>query len=360
MGIHDLNPFVKAHAPRAFRRVNARLFGGKRIAVDTPLWAYASYSSAFSNYVMREMPTSVLISDAPIPEEVTSKIRADVFAKAASFMSEMLSKSITLVFVFDGTSVPEKTSGARARRAASRDSKLARIAALKTQLNDVDPLYRSKDDVETLRKLVRNSPPIKPREDLAALRTYLENSGAPVVSAPDEAEKYCAFLARQGVVSAVWTTDTDSYAFGAPLFITGYSDYTAPSDEVVPEWYGLGSVKPTHFSVIAPPIAFKSLGLTRSQFVDLCIMLECDFNTRMPGIGPAKAWAMLSAARNKAPDAQRLIEIAAGDYPLLPWENLNAERCRSIFLDDSACVEYFEQHRQVYESLPGEDVVFVS
>lgn len=371
MGIHDLNPFVKAHAPRTFRRVNTRLFRNKRVAVDTPLWAFASYSTVFGNYASREMPVERLISSAPLPEEVIAHIRSQIFDKARMFMNDLESRGITPIFVFDGTSVPEKTSGARARRAAARDSKAARIASLRAQLNDVDPLFRGKDDVETLRKLVKNSPPINPREDIAAIRSYIENSGAAVVSAPDEAEKYCAFLARKGVVAAVWTTDTDSYAFGAPLFITGYSDHVdAPAEDEnatttieAPVWYGANvprwSVKPTHFNVTAPPIAFKSLGLTRFQFTDLCILLECDFNTRMPGVGPVKAWALISSAREKSPSAQRLIEIAAADNPHLPWELLNAERCRSIFLNDEACEEHFKQNRHIYASLPGENVEII-
>jgi len=66
-------------------------------------------------------------------------------------------------------------------------------------------------------------------------------------------------------------------------------------------------------------------------------MLECDFNARMPGVGPARAARLLADAMQHAPRARRLIEVAAARAPELPWELLNAERCREIFLSTEAC-----------------------
>jgi 5'-3' exonuclease len=212
---------------------------------------------------------------------------------------------------------------------------------MRSHLCELEPENRNVLEMEALRHLLKQNLPVNPKEDLPYLRQFLVEVGVPCLDAPDEAEKFCAYLAAKGIASASWTTDTDSYAFGAPMFITGYDpvprgedpDRRPPSRT----WY-----RATHFSVIMPPVALADLGMTRAQFADLCIMFGCDFNTRMEGVGPVRASKMLESALQKAPSASRLIEIAAVDAPDLPWHLLNAERCRSIFLDDAQCAAALE------------------
>lgn len=333
MGIHSLNEFLRPRVPEAFRRLDTRLFARTRIAVDAPLWGYSSLSAAYTNYIKWSLGAKDILSDEPFEGPARAEVRENVCARAKQFVGDLLARGITPVFVFDGTSVAEKTGSARKRRTERRLATEARIAEMRAKIRELEPRHRSPADIEALRNLLKQNPPVNPREDLPYLRRSLAAAGIPCVDAPDEAEKFCAYLASRGVASASWTTDTDSYPFGAPIFITGYEP--VPRGEPGPQtWY-----KATHFTAIMPPVAMRRMNMTRAQFTDMCIMFECDFNSKMDGIGPARAAKLIEGALKKAPDSSRLIEIAAVDAPELPWHVLNAERCRSIFLDDSACAE---------------------
>ena len=368
MGINDINGFLKKMAPRTFRRVNTNLFKGSRIAIDAPLWAYASFSAAYATYVAKSMKTEDMLSTTPISKEARERVRHSVCEHAMYFVCDLYSRGITPIFVFDGTSVPEKTSGARKRREASRNRIAERIESLRSSLNEVEPVCRSRDDLNSLRALLRQAPPVNKEEDLPFVRAFIIKClGVPTITAPDEAEKFCARLTSRGIVAASWTTDTDSFACGAPIFITGMctggGGATVAADDGG-EDFNDGAAVPatawkqpfrqqqqprppalTHFVASFPPMAQLALGLSLEQFVDLCIMFECDFNSRMPGIGPAKAWTLIKDARAVSPSSSRLIEVASTLRPELPWELLNAERCREIFLNMTVC-------DQLIDSLP--------
>lgn len=342
MGIHMLNEFLRKKTPDAFRRVRTKAFARTRIAVDAPLWSYSAFSAAYASYIQTQLTPTDLLSSEPFGAKAVADVRDSVLTRARQFVGDLLARGITPLFVFDGTSVPEKTGSARQRRAARKAAIDSRIAAARAHLNELPPENRRHEELEALRNLLKQNPPVNPKQDLVHLKTYLTKAGVPCLDAPDEAEKFCAYLAAKGLASASWTTDTDSYAFGAPIFITGYDPVPrgAPDADGRPPtktWY-----RATHFTTIMPPIAMAALSMSRAQFTDLCIMFECDFNSRIEGIGPVRAYKMLETARKKAPDASRLIEIAAVDSPDLPWHILNAERCRNVFLDDAECARVLE------------------
>lgn len=342
MGIHNLNAFLKAKAPKAFRKLNTDLFRGTRIAIDTPLWGFASFSAAYSGYIVRNLPNEKMLQKNPFDSEVRDKVCGDVFERARLFVNDLVSRGITPVFVFDGTAVPEKTSGARQRRKERRDSLHDKIEKLRLQILDTDPIFRRDEDFTALRNLHKQIPPVNPFEDFRRLKEYLSSYlGVPVVVAPDEAEKFCSFLASKGFVSGVWTTDTDSYLFGAPIVITGFRELKPEEKQL------LGRGTPTHFQVVCVPLLFETLKLSKEQFIDLCIVFGCDFNTRIPKVGPAKAFSLIQEAKQKEPTAKRLIEIAGSLHPELPWENLNSERCREIFTSTKACEDVFVEISEI-------------
>jgi len=66
-----------------------------------------------------------------------------------------------------------------------------------------------------------------------------------------------------------------------------------------------------------------ALGLGLSSFRDLCILLGCDYNTRMRGYGPKKCFALIKA-HGTIDEIQKV-------KPDLPFDQLNHEVCREIF-----------------------------
>jgi len=341
MGIKDLNAFVKKYAPSAFKVIPFSSFKNTRIAVDTTLITYASMCAMYTSFIEKEMTHAQLLSldyQSAIEPNLFS-IRAKACDRITSIAHTFISNQMQPIFIFDGVSVDEKNAHAREKRKERRDAIKSKVDALRQQLLDTDPFQRREDDFTALRKLLKQSPPINVERDIAYVREYIEGViGIRTYTAPDEAEKLCSYLANTGFASAAFTTDTDSYAFGAPLVVQ-FSQTSWKS-----------------FNVVVIPVILRDLNLTHSQFVDLCIMFGCDFNSRIAGVGPEKSWKLISKALLENKTLPHLIEHAVINFNE-DVSCLNYIRCREIFkFDDEfknkVSVINFEIHIQINSKHP--------
>lgn len=88
-----------------------------------------------------------------------------------------------------------------------------------------------------------------------------------------EADVTCAHMCRSGEVDAVLSSDYDSLLFGCPYLIKdidmleGYADVITLQDIY------------SHFSI------------SRSQAIDICILMGTDYNEKISGVGPKTALA---------------------------------------------------------------------
>jgi flap endonuclease-1 len=104
--------------------------------------------------------------------------------------------------------------------------------------------------------------------------------GLPVVQAESEAEAQCSELVRHGKAWAVATEDMDALTFGSPILLR-HLTFSAAAKRPVAEY---------HIDRV-----LAALGLTMDQFIDLCILLGCDYTGKIPGIGPQKAFEGIKA-----------------------------------------------------------------
>lgn len=114
-----------------------------------------------------------------------------------------------------------------------------------------------------------------PKEVYIEVARVLELMNIPIVYAPSEAESQAVYYTINGTADAVATEDTDAFALGGKFVIRGLD--TAAKNMVI----------------VDTNKALELLGLTRNKFVDLCILLGCDYTGTIPGIGPAKALALI-------------------------------------------------------------------
>jgi flap endonuclease-1 len=102
--------------------------------------------------------------------------------------------------------------------------------------------------------------------------------GVPVIEAPCEAEAQAASLAEGGKVYATATEDMDALTFRTPIQIRKMTFANASKAEV---------------QQISYSKAIAGLGITHEQFVDLCILLGCDYCDTIRGIGPKTALKLI-------------------------------------------------------------------
>ncbi|XP_074506844.1 putative flap endonuclease 1 homolog [Sebastes fasciatus] len=104
--------------------------------------------------------------------------------------------------------------------------------------------------------------------------------GVPVIQAPGDAEALCAKLAREGTVDAVASEDMDTLPFGANILIR---QLNAKKDSEVVE-YSLTKL-------------LEKLQISHEEFVDLCILLGCDYCEKIAGLGPKRALTLIQKHR---------------------------------------------------------------
>jgi len=192
--------------------------------------------------------------------ETTSHIQG-MFNRTIRFITEGLRP----VFVFDGKP-PSFKSGELLKRKEKREKAQQELQQA-TEEGNVDEVNKQS------KRLVRAGK--KENEDCIKL---LQLMGVPVVMAPCEAEAQAATLARNGQVYAVGTEDMDALTFQTPILLRKMTFANASKSMIQTMNYAK---------------AIQGLEITHDQFVDLCILLGCDYCDTIRGVGPKTALKLI-------------------------------------------------------------------
>jgi len=300
MGIAGLNKLLQRHAPNAFGEITLDKLKGTRVAIDAYNWIHTSYPNAKKEIVNQ---TDVALHD---PDE--GEIFKEWMNLLFDFIKKWLNYSITPVFVFDGIAPMEK-SKTRAKRRENQRKTYERMLELKDEVRNGDPLLVTPDKIVELRKKIINTRSIS-SESIDYMRDLLKALGLPYVQAKYEGEQLCSMLALKGIVSAVYSTDTDNLVYGAPLMITKFTGL---------EWKPSGAVYKC--KCVWLENILKQMDYSHSKFVDLCILGGCDYNDNMKKVAILTAYKHLNVYHN----------IDAFPCDKFDTDCLNHQRCREMF-----------------------------
>mmetsp|Transcript_326 Transcript_326/g.633 ORF Transcript_326/g.633 Transcript_326/m.633 type:complete len:443 (+) Transcript_326:94-1422(+) len=255
MGIKGLAKLLSDESPDCIREVPLSSLHGRKIAVDASMAIYQ-----FLIAVRSGGPNSAAMMLTNADGETTSHIQG-IFNRTIRFISE----GIRPVYVFDGKP-PQFKSHELVKRREKRQKAEEALKAAEESGNIEEQDKQSK-------RLVRAG--TKENEDCIKLLTMM---GVPIIRAPCEAEAQAAALARAGKVYAVATEDMDALTFRTPIQVRKMTFANASKAEVQQINYDK---------------AIAGLGLTHDQFVDLCILLGCDYCDTIRGIGPKTALKLI-------------------------------------------------------------------
>jgi flap endonuclease-1 len=114
--------------------------------------------------------------------------------------------------------------------------------------------------------------------------------GIPWIQAPCEAEARifsskleCAALAKNGNVYGVGSEDMDTLTFAAPVLLRHLT---------------FSEAKKMPIKIIEYDKILEGLELTSDQFIDLSILLGCDYCDSIKGIGPHRAVQLIKEHKN--------------------------------------------------------------
>lgn len=286
MGIHELMKVIGDEAPDAVKEEAMKNLFGRRVAVDASMSLYQFLIS------IRQGDGSVSLTDSS--GEATSHILGMFYRTI-----RMAVNGIRPVYVFDGRP-PTLKSGELAKR--SRKAKEA-----KSELGEA----RDEGNAEEAAKLAKRTTRVT-REQNEEVKRLFRLMGVPVVEAPCEAEAQCAAMARAGLVWGVGTEDMDSLTHGSPIVLR-HMHYSEARKEPVIQ---------IHLDRV-----LAGLGFDMAQFVDLCILLGCDYCDTIRGIGRKRAVELIRKHRT----IEAVLQNLDHEKHAVP-ENFPFAEARELFL----------------------------
>jgi len=249
-----------------------------------------------------------------------------------------MEKGIKPVYVFDGKPPNLKSHELKKRQ------------AIKAKNAEEMEAAKAADDEEAIVKCERRSVRVTKEQNNDAMK-LLRLMGVPVVEAPSEAEAQCAELCKGGKVYATATEDMDALTFGTPILVRHMTMSRERQKRLQIHEYSLKD-------------ALAGLGYTMDQFLELCILMGCDYTASIRGIGPKKAFNYLKkygSIEKLIPEIEKVVDGKGKTKFIIPKDFLYKEAselfrkpevtpavdCKLKWTepDDDALIEYMVQEK---------------
>ncbi|CAG8556086.1 11766_t:CDS:10, partial [Dentiscutata heterogama] len=246
MGIQSLTKVIGDHCPNAIKSNEIKNYFGRKVAIDASM-------SIYQFLIAVRQDGQLLTSDSG---ETTSHLMG-IFYRTI----RMVESGIKPCYVFDGKP-PTLKSGELAKR-------LERKKEANKKLEEA----QEAGDMSNVDKYSRQTVKVT-KEHNDECKKLLNLMGIPYVEAPCEAEAQCAALAKAGKVYAAASEDMDTLTFSTPVLLR---HMTYSEAKKVP-------INEIHLNKI-----LEGLQFSMDQFIDLCILLGCDYCESIKGVGPQRA-----------------------------------------------------------------------
>ncbi|MBR4686280.1 MAG: flap endonuclease-1 [Candidatus Methanomethylophilaceae archaeon] len=289
MGV-NLSPIVTA------KEIELEELRGKTVAVD-------AFNTIFQFLSIIRQPDGKPLMDSQ--GRVTSHLTGILYRTA-----NLIEAGIEPSFVFDGK--PNEL------KAGTIEERIARREKAKQEYEQALAEGDMKKAFSKAQQTARMTPEI-----LETSKKLITLMGLPIVQAPSDGEAQAAYMCSKGDVYAAASQDFDSILFGAPLLVR---NMTITGRRKVP---GKQIYRDVKTELIDSKQMLESLGVTREQLVDICMMIGTDFNTGVQGIGPKKGLKLIQ----KHGSLEKVMEETDIDIP-------EYEEVREIFLNGPRSDDY--------------------
>ncbi|KAM7283440.1 flap endonuclease 1 isoform X1 [Ixodes scapularis] len=246
MGITGLSKVIADNAPSAIKEGDIKSYFGRKIAIDASMCLYQFLIA------VRQENNMLTNSDG----ETTSHLVGFFYRTI-----RMIENGIKPVYVFDGKPPGMKSSELEKRQ--------ERREVAEKELEKAEEAGNQEDINKFSKRLVKVT-----RQHGEDCKRLLGLMGVPYIEAPCEAEAQCAELVKGGKVYGTATEDMDGLTFGTNVLLR-HMTYSEARKMPIKE-FNLERV-------------LSGLELNRDEFIDLCILLGCDYCESIRGIGPKRA-----------------------------------------------------------------------
>ncbi|KAI9207101.1 PIN domain-like protein [Polychytrium aggregatum] len=284
MGIHGLSKVLGDNAESSMKENEIKNYFGRKVAIDASMSIYQFLIA------VRQQDGMQLSNEFG---ETTSHLMGMFYRTI-----RMVENGIKPCYVFDGKPPDMKSSELQKRGERRAEAQKAAEVA------------KEEGDAEAAEKYERRTVKVT-KEHNAECQKLLKLMGIPYIEAPSEAEAQCAALAKAGKVYAAGSEDMDTLTFGSPVLLRRLT---------------FSEARKLPISEVHLDRVLEGLGFTMDQFIDLCILLGCDYCDSIKGIGPHRAVALI---REHGSIEKILENLDTKKYPVS--ENWPYQQARELF-----------------------------
>lgn len=237
---------------------------------------------------------------------------------------KFLENGMTPIFVFDGKPIDLKNNTTKSRESKKAAAKEKMVSA------------EGDDYVTCFRQSFAPT-----QKDYMELQIMLDLMGIPYIMAPEEADPVLAWLSTRKdkhgnrFIKGICSEDIDMLAFGAPYLFKNMFQAMKDNSKV---------------SVISLRTTLSKMRMNMNQFVDMVVLMGCDYCERIPTVGPAKAYSTIVAKKNLSGALAQLQEESKKTTSKIKIDPQNAECMHSA-------AKYF---KNVLEDLDNNDKFVVT
>jgi flap endonuclease-1 len=308
MGIKDLNKFLKKYNPSCLVSSKMIDYKNKTIAIDTSLIIY-KYISA-----MRKTGKDLTSNDGKITSHLLGILNLIV---------KLLKLKITPVFIFDGKP-PEIKKNTLKKRYDSK--KLAEEKLENEELTDEQKITYFMQSTRITSEIIDDT------------KELLDTCGIPYIQAPEEADPQCVCLLENKLIYAVATEDMDLLTFKCERLLKNF--FSNKDEEIIEINYNK---------------MIEGLNLDNNQFLDLCILLGCDYLPTLQGLGLVKSYNYIK----KYKSIENILELKDGKNSIITPEEYNYNEVRDYFKKSSStCIIPKEEDLKIKKNSNENDKIY--
>lgn len=289
MGIKGLNALVKENAPGAIIASEMKSLFGRKIAIDASMCLYQFLIA------VRQQDGNMLTNESG---ETTSHLMGFFYRTI-----RMVNNGIKPCYVFDGKP-PVLKGGELEKRLKRREDAEKKAEEMKET-----------GTVEELQKFERRTVRVTRQQNDEA-KKLLTLMGIPFVEAPCEAEAQCAELTKANKVYGAASEDMDTLCYSPTHFLRNVT--AAEARKLKIEEFDINKV-------------LEGFEMDINTFVDLCILLGCDYCETIKGIGPVTALKLIKEHQNIENIIKSIEENPKTKYKIP--ENWPYKEARELFLN---------------------------
>ena len=279
MGIKNLTSFLLEHCPDAIVQTELNNLSGQKVAIDTSIFLYRFKYKG-------------------------NKLISKFFEQ----INRLRLHNITPIYIFDGIPPEEKKDVIISRQNKQKEKKVL-MDNLEKEINETDDLEQKNKLKSELYKLDNKTIHVT-KEDVQQVKYLFDLLNIKYIQAQGEADLLCSKMCSTGKVDFVISEDMDLLTSGSNLLLRDFNIYTNRATV-----YDLNEI-------------ITKLEISYEKFVELCIMLGCDYLKRPNGMGPKKSFKLVKDCDSIDDIVSKMME-------------------KNIVLEDGYC-EKFKKAKQIF------------